>query len=583
MAGQFVSVTDVSDRAQFMGALSEVVASAHLDGERVPMAVLVQRQLEPIVSGVLFTVDPTSPSTKGFAVSYVDGPPSELVGGVRNGRGTRLGRHGRRIDGTSHDEALTKRRCRQLAALARRTESLFDSPQDIEWAFDENDDLRLLQSRPITTVPSKVVPYGPVFGAGPVAETFPEPLTPLEVDMWVKPMAEGLRATMSMLCVASQAQLDASPIVTDHDGWVVCDLDLLDPAPPSTLRRIFDPVPTIRRLRVAWRMGRLRAALPLLARAAISRADAALTAVDHPSALTPAQLAAVIENGRRSLVALHAQESAAGVFLNSDAPPATSAQAAALRVVADCRDRGLDDRRILETEPVTLSLFSPAVYPDDRHLPHDPEHLAAPEADPPDSLPILREALKLRIRWTQEVMAACVRELAGRLTAARRLEHQRLVVELAVDDLVTAALTQHAPVDVTADGRPDVPGPPARFRYSRTGDLIPQRDERAGHAVGVSGGRINGSTWDLADGPPPPDRVLVTPTMDPRLAQHLQQARGLVSESGSSLSHLAILARELGVPAVAQVTDACDRFPSGTDVCLDGWEGSVARREGVAP
>ena len=575
MAGQFVSVTDVSDHTRFISAVDEVIGSGRIAGSDVAMAILVQEQLEPIVSGVLFTVDPVHPATKGYSVAYIEGSPKGLVGGMRNGRSATLSRRGRRIDGMAFDTALTKERSRQLAALARRAEALFGSPQDIEWAFDEDDRLWLLQSRPITTLPSQAIAEGPVFGAGPVAETFPERLSPLEADMWVTAMAEGLRATMGMLRVAPQAQLDASPIVTDHDGWVVCDLDLLEPRPAGPVRRFLDPRPTVRRLRVAWRMGRLRAALPILTRNTISRADAALAAVGHPSTLSDAELAAVVSNGRRSLVALHAQEAAAGVFIDDDAGCATSAQSAALRVVTHCRERGLSDDDILQTEPATLAFYAPAVFPAERCLPDRISILPAPADNPDAELAILREALKLRIRWTQEVMAVCARNLALRLADAHRIPDPSHAVNLTLDQLVGAALTNHGSVESTIDRGSDTPGPPTRFRYSRSGDVVAQPITTDGDSIGVSGGRVSGLTWNLDDGPPPPGRILISAHMDPRIARDLALARGLVAESGNSLSHLAILARELSVPAIARVAGARDRFPSGSAVTIDGWDGSV--------
>ena len=50
---------------------------------------------------------------------------------------------------------------------------------------------------------------------------------------------------------------------------------------------------------------------------------------------------------------------------------------------------------------------------------------------------------------------------------------------------------------------------------------------------------------------------------------------GLVSETGSALSHLAILAREMGVAAVVGVDDARRRFPPGAQLFVDGGVGDV--------
>lgn len=77
------------------------------------------------------------------------------------------------------------------------------------------------------------------------------------------------------------------------------------------------------------------------------------------------------------------------------------------------------------------------------------------------------------------------------------------------------------------------------------------------------------------DGPPEPGDVLVVRTLSPTLAAHLPVVAGIVSETGSVLSHLAILAREYDVPTVVAVSDALHRFPVGTRLLVDGDSGEV--------
>jgi pyruvate,water dikinase len=48
-----------------------------------------------------------------------------------------------------------------------------------------------------------------------------------------------------------------------------------------------------------------------------------------------------------------------------------------------------------------------------------------------------------------------------------------------------------------------------------------------------------------------------------------------VAETGSVLSHLAILAREYGVPTVVALAGATERFADGTWVVVDGTTGEV--------
>jgi pyruvate,water dikinase len=50
---------------------------------------------------------------------------------------------------------------------------------------------------------------------------------------------------------------------------------------------------------------------------------------------------------------------------------------------------------------------------------------------------------------------------------------------------------------------------------------------------------------------------------------------GLIAETGSILSHLAILAREFGVPTVVGVPEALRKYPHGTVVLVDGSAGEI--------
>jgi pyruvate,water dikinase len=75
--------------------------------------------------------------------------------------------------------------------------------------------------------------------------------------------------------------------------------------------------------------------------------------------------------------------------------------------------------------------------------------------------------------------------------------------------------------------------------------------------------------------------VLVIDHLVPELAPLLGQVDALVSETGSPLSHLAILAREAGVATVVGVPDARRRFPAGLRVVVDGMTGEVAVLDGA--
>ena len=65
------------------------------------------------------------------------------------------------------------------------------------------------------------------------------------------------------------------------------------------------------------------------------------------------------------------------------------------------------------------------------------------------------------------------------------------------------------------------------------------------------------------------------PGARPALAPVLPRLAGLVAETGSVLAHLAILARESGVPTVVGFSGALEQFPPGTIVRVDGDTGTV--------
>jgi phosphoenolpyruvate synthase/pyruvate phosphate dikinase len=69
--------------------------------------------------------------------------------------------------------------------------------------------------------------------------------------------------------------------------------------------------------------------------------------------------------------------------------------------------------------------------------------------------------------------------------------------------------------------------------------------------------------------------ILVTPSTDPAWFHIFPRARGLIVEMGGLLSHGSIIAREFGLPAVANIPDATSRFHDGDLVLLDGSTGLV--------
>ncbi len=535
---------------------------------------LVQRHVEPDRAGVLFGVDPVTGRHDRLVVASVRGGPQALVSGQVDGERAVLDRRGRRIEGRGGSGALDRRTLVRLARLAARAAELFGGPQDIEWARCADGTLLLLQSRPVTAIgkPGE----GPLLGPGPVAETFPDALAPLEVDLWVEPLREALALVLPLTGKASPRALRASPVLEVIDGRPAVDLDLFEPAPRRRGLAVLDPRPGLRQVRVAWRVGRLRAALANLAEGTVAELDDALTRVGPLDGLDDTELVGLLARTRVALRCAHGYELLAGALASDDGPTGPEV---ALSALHSGRVLGLSDEELVVQRPEVLALTVPRIA-SPPSLPPEVTTLGGGQPLGPDLLGP-REALRLRARWLQELGAAAARTLGRRLAAQGRLGAPEEISRVRYEDLAAAAATQGVPP--VAEPTPPSPPLPARFRRAADGTVVAERSAPGGPGgTGAGGGRAAGVVAQdldsvearaaLAAGEAV---VLVVPTLDPRLAAELARVAAVVSETGSPLSHLAILAREHSVATVVGLAGAMAEFPPGTRVVVDGASGEV--------
>jgi len=94
-----------------------------------------------------------------------------------------------------------------------------------------------------------------------------------------------------------------------------------------------------------------------------------------------------------------------------------------------------------------------------------------------------------------------------------------------------------------------------------------------GHRIGAGRARIVESIKDM-DHVQPGD-VLVTDMTDPDWEPVMKRAAAIVTNRGGRTCHAAIIARELGVPAVVGCNDATDRIPEGAEVTVSCAEGDT--------
>lgn len=110
-------------------------------------------------------------------------------------------------------------------------------------------------------------------------------------------------------------------------------------------------------------------------------------------------------------------------------------------------------------------------------------------------------------------------------------------------------------------------------------EAAPADGVRVLKGLGGSPGRVEGEVF-LVRSPEdfphfPKDAILVARTTNPAWTPLFYQARGVITESGGPLSHGAVTARELGLPAVMGVRQVLQLLENGQRVRVDGRAGTV--------
>jgi pyruvate,water dikinase len=122
------------------------------------MAVIVQVMIPAEFSGVLFTIDPLHKNKDNMVIEITPGLGNGAVSGKTMPLYITINRHTGMITASTHfmvqscDGCITHINWKSLLDFALKIEDTFNSPQDIEWAYNDHK-FWILQSRPIT-VPS---------------------------------------------------------------------------------------------------------------------------------------------------------------------------------------------------------------------------------------------------------------------------------------------------------------------------------------------------------------------------------------------------------------------------------------------
>jgi len=176
-----------------------------------PPAVLIQQMLDPVAAGVAFGADPVTGRRNLIVINALYGLGTRLVSGESDADTFYLNRQGQMLslvqrhivrktvadrpnpmgksgifpipvpDALMLVPAINDQQAQAIAQLVRRAGQHFGIPQDIEWAITENGQIYLLQSRPITALPTPQLPTGryQLWDNSNIAESYSGVTTPL--------------------------------------------------------------------------------------------------------------------------------------------------------------------------------------------------------------------------------------------------------------------------------------------------------------------------------------------------------------------------------------------------------------------
>ena len=249
-AGLYQSILDVTGPDELADAISRCFASYNRAAaiqyrqdqqvESAAMAVLVQRQVKGVYSGVAFSRDPIARQGDTVVIEALEGATAQVVSGqvtpeqyqvhVPNLDQSVVSASKHQLQDWTLPANLTlalegngnvpPQLIQQVAYLARHLEDFYHGiPQDIEWTYDGHQ-LWLLQARPITTLL-------PIWTRKIAAEVIPGFIRPLTWSI-NRPLTCGVWGQIFTIVLGKRAQgMDFSETATLHNSAAYFNASLL--------------------------------------------------------------------------------------------------------------------------------------------------------------------------------------------------------------------------------------------------------------------------------------------------------------------------------------------------------------------
>ncbi|NLE79628.1 MAG: phosphoenolpyruvate synthase [Rhodococcus sp.] len=209
-----------------------------------------------------------------------------------------------------------------------------------------------------------------------------------------------------------------------------------------------------------------------------------------------------------------------------------------------------------------------------------------------------RERMRLTRTRIVGVGRAVYSRIGELLCDAGQLDEPRHVFYLTMDEITAFAEGRSMTADLAAVARAritefagyedteppnqfETSGPPYGFSHAAVNPAPGgDGDERVVHGTGCWPGIVEGQVQVVLSPNDDLDvrgKIMTTMRTDPGWGPLFPSVKGLLIERGSTLSHSAVLARELGIPAVVGVPGLMSFIRDGERVRLDGATGRVER------
>jgi len=584
-----------------------------------------------VAAGVALTADPVNGDRDTCVVTAVRGTADRLVSGEAFGDEWVIA-SGRANPRRQPEHAIDRHQAAAVAREARRIAAMRGTPQDVEWAIDDDDALWIVQSRPMTALPPEVSWASPARGAYTrqlrFGEWISEPVTQLFESWLLSTMEERIHA-FYLKELGQRAPLPHHVIV---NGWYFYSLNWLSAASmarslPSIIAHVVRAPkraagvipPTVRHaipiMEREWRedvQPRYRAVvaaaatrvetLPVseLPHLIDELADAAGESFAWITVLSGAAYKMEINLSRvyrrhlaKSLGGSHLPLLAGFALPTGPDPhavvsidwwhaPTQLAEVAQppqdhARIVGRRRAAEAAAREVLAANPKRLRAFETLLAETQRLVPLREEQTREWTI----AWPVMRRAV---VRMGEALVESGAIGAGDEIFFLTRAE---VLAALAGDPL---AATVNVPERrATRDAQSRLVPPMFVGKVGRVMRSIPRMfasmiGAKPSAEALVSGspaspGRATGSVRvirGLDDFESlQPSEILVAPLTAPAWTPLFTKAAAVVTDVGSAASHASIIAREYGIPAVVGCGDATARLRTGMRVTVDGSTGNV--------